>query len=181
MTLELNLNSLHKDISPVVDITRVNAILSTNRIDNPVSDFANNGDIMDSFTEPYAAVYLTQAIRLSKLQLLIKLMLQIDLRELDIRALYKILRNDGPVNSEFELFPGYNNLGDNNEILDPKNSDGLPDTFVPINGSDIEYSDYEFTIDNLPEYEVYQVKILFTSTNQAVVPKIKDLRVIALA
>ena len=99
----------------------------------------------------------------------------------DIRALYKILRNDGPDNPEFELFPGYNNLGDNNEILDPRNSDGLPDTFVPINGSDIEYSDYEFTIDNLPEYEVYQVKILFTSTNQAVVPKIKDLRVIALA
>ena len=56
------MNSKHKDISPVVDTTRVNAILSTNRIDNPVKDFANNGDIMDSFTEPHAAVYLTQAI-----------------------------------------------------------------------------------------------------------------------
>ena len=43
-----------------------------------------------------------------------------------------------PDNPEFELFPGYNNLGDNNEILDPRNSDGLPDKFVPINGSDID-------------------------------------------
>ncbi len=182
LTLELNLNSKHKDISPVVDTTRVNAILSTNRIDNPVKDFANNGDIMDSFTEPHAAVYLTQAIRLEQPATSIKLMFLGNRPPgTDIRALYKIFRNDGPDNPEFELFPGYNNLGDNSEILDPRNSDGLPDTFVPINGSDIEYSDYEFTIDNLPEYEVYQVKILFTSTNQAVVPKIKDLRVIALA
>ena len=137
---------------------------------------------MDSFTEPHAAVYLTQAIRLEQPATSIKLMFLGNRPPgTDIRALYKIFRNDGPDNPEFELFPGYNNLGDNNEILDPRNSDGLPDTFVPINGSDIEYSDYEFTIDNLPEYEVYQVKILFTSTNQAVVPKIKDLRVIALA
>ena len=182
LTLELNLNSKHKDISPVVDTTRVNTILSTNRIDNPVKDFANNGDIMNSFTEPHAAVYLTRAIRLEQPATSIKLMFLGNRPPgTDIRALYKILRNDGPDNPEFELFPGYDNLGDNNEILDPRNSDGLPDTFVPINGSDIEYSDYEFTIDNLPEYEVYQVKILFTSTNQAVVPKIKDLRVIALA
>ena len=74
LTLELNLNSKHKDISPVVDTTRVNAILSTNRIDNPVKDFANNGDIMDSFTEPHAAVYLTQAIRLEQPATSIKLM-----------------------------------------------------------------------------------------------------------
>ena len=181
-TLELNLNSLHKDISPVVDITRVNAILTTNRIDNPVSDFASEGSIMSSITEPHSAVYLTQAIRLEQPATSIKVMLLGSRPEgTDIRALYKILRNDGPVNSEFELFPGYNNLGDNSEVLDPKNSDGLPDKFVPINASDIEYSDYEFSIDNLPEYELFQVKIIFTSTNQAVVPKIKDLRVIALA
>ena len=75
LTLELNLNSKHKDISPVVDtIVRVNAILSTNRIDNPVKDFANNGDIMDSFTEPHAAVYLTQAIGLEQPATSIKLM-----------------------------------------------------------------------------------------------------------
>ena len=36
------------------------------------------------------------------------------------------------INPEFELFPGYNNIGDNNEVLDPRNSDGLPDRFVPI-------------------------------------------------
>ena len=137
---------------------------------------------MSSITEPHSAVYLTQAIRLEQPATSIKVMLLGNRPEgTDIRALYKILRNDGPVNSEFELFPGYNNLGDNSEVLDPGNSDGLPDKFVPINASDIEYSDYEFSIDNLPEYELFQIKIIFTSTNQAVVPKIKDLRVIALA
>jgi hypothetical protein len=182
LTLELNLNTNNRDISPVVDTTRVNAILTTNRIDKPVEDFAQNGAIMNSITEPHSAVYLTQAIRLEQPATSIKLMfLGNRPAGTDIRALYKIFREDGQINPEFELFPGYNNIGSNSEVLDPRNSDGLPDTFVPINISDIEYSDYEFTIDNLPEYGAYQVKIIFTSTNQAVVPKIKDLRVIALA
>ena len=182
LTLELNLNTNNRDISPVVDTTRVNAILSTNRIDKPVEDFAQDGAIMNSITEPHSAVYLTQAIRLEQPATSIKLMfLGNRPAGTDIRALYKIFREDGPINPEFELFPGYNNIGNNSEVLDPRNSDGLPDRFVPINISDNEYSDYEFTIDNLPEYGAYQVKIIFTSTNQAVVPKIRDLRVIALA
>ena len=75
LTLELNLSTKHKDLSPVVDITRVNAILSTNRINNPVKDFASNGDIMNSFTEPHSAVYLTRTIRLEQPATSIKLML----------------------------------------------------------------------------------------------------------
>ena len=63
---ELNLNTNNRDISPVVDTTRVNAILTTNRIDKPVEDFAQNGAIMNSITEPHSAVYLTQAIRLEQ-------------------------------------------------------------------------------------------------------------------
>jgi hypothetical protein len=182
LTLELNLSTKHKDLSPVVDITRVNAILSTNRINNPVKDFASNGDIMNSFTEPHSAVYLTRPIRLEQPATSIKLMLLGNRPSgTDIRALYKIFRDDGPSNPAFELFPGYNNLGNNSEILDPRNNNGLPDTFVPINGNDNEYSDYEFTMDNLPEYSAYQIKIIFTSTNQAIVPKIRDLRAIALA
>ena len=57
--------------------------LTTNRIDNPVEDFAQNGAIMNSITEPHSAVYLTQAIRLEQPATSIKLMfLEIDLREL---------------------------------------------------------------------------------------------------
>ena len=46
---------------------------------------------------------------------------------------------------------------------------------------DIEYKDYTFTADNLPSFRSYRIKIVLTSKNQAYVPRIKDLRVLALA
>ena len=46
---------------------------------------------------------------------------------------------------------------------------------------DIEYKDYTFTADNLPSFGSYRIKIVLTSKNQAYVPRMKDLRVLALA
>ena len=46
---------------------------------------------------------------------------------------------------------------------------------------DIEYKDYTFTADNLPSFRSYRIKIVMTSKNQAYVPRMKDLRVLALA
>jgi len=38
-----------------------------------------------------------------------------------------------------------------------------------------------FTIDQLPAFRSYRIKLLLTSTSQVYVPRVKDLRVIALA
>jgi hypothetical protein len=43
------------------------------------------------------------------------------------------------------------------------------------------YKDYTFTADNLPSFRYYRIKLLLTSTSQVFVPKVKDLRVMALA
>ena len=181
-TLELNLNTNQVDISPVVDINRVNAILTTNRINKPVTDFVNNGDIMSSFSDPHAAVYVSRAISLDNPATSIKLMFSGNRPPgTEIRALYKIFRNDGSSNPDYELFPGFNNLNENGEVIDARNNNGLPNSAVPINSSESEYLEYEFSADNLPEFKAYAVKVIFTSTNQAFVPTIKDLRIIGLA
>ena len=66
-------------------------------------------------------------------------------------------------------------------------NDGQSDSYVTkttsygFESTDVQYRDYNFTADNLPTFRSYRVKIVMTSTNQAYVPRMKDLRVIALA
>ena len=47
--------------------------------------------------------------------------------------------------------------------------------------NDVEFRDYTFTADQLPSFRSYRIKIVLTSTSQVYVPRMKDLRVIALA
>jgi len=104
----------------------------------------------------------------------------------DIRGFYSI--TDDP-NEEliYYPFPGYNNLTSTGEILSLSNSDGLPDKKVSkvdtvgFDSEILDFREYEFTIDNLPSFRYFGIKLVGTSTNQAYPPRIKDLRVIALA
>ena len=43
------------------------------------------------------------------------------------------------------------------------------------------FREYEWSIDDLPSFRVARIKLVMTSTSQAIVPVIQDLRVIALA
>ena len=45
----------------------------------------------------------------------------------------------------------------------------------------LDFKEYVFSIDELPAFRNYRIKLLMTSTSQVHVPRMKDLRVIALA
>ena len=89
----------------------------------------------------------------------------------------------------FIPFPGYKNQDTSRPggILDPSKSDGTPDTNVPKTDVVIQSSvvssttEYKFTADLLPQFTSYRIKVVATSTNQAVVPQIRNIRVVALA
>ena len=72
-------------------------------------------------------------------------------------------------------------------MIATKNNDGLSDVLVSKTNSmgydagSSDYREYVFTADELPSFKSYRIKIILTSTNQCHVPKIKDLRVLALA
>ena len=102
-----------------------------------------------------------------------------------MRAFYTINNtNDEQV---FIPFPGYSNLNNLGQIINANKSNGLPDKFVEktttlgFNSNNLEYREFEFTSDNIPAFTNFAIKIVMTSTNQAYVPRLKDLRVIALA
>ena len=65
-------------------------------------------------------------------------------------------------------------------MVDPALNDGLSDAYVSASVGRNEYKEYQYTADNLEEFETYRIKIVMAGTNQAQAPKIKNLRTLAL-
>ena len=72
-------------------------------------------------------------------------------------------------------------------VINEENNNGESDKLVPKSNSfgfdadSIEFKEYTFTVDRLPAFRTYRIKIIMTSNSQVYVPRIRDLRVIALA
>ena len=186
-TMSFNLTSNNSKLSPLIDLTRVNVITTSNRIDSQIQDFVLDSRVKTLFDDPSAFQYVTKVIRLKNPANSIKLYMMAHINNYsEIRAFYSIDNNDSndPI---FIPFPGHNNLNSDQEIIDPAFNTGLPDTYLDKNyinqslSNDESYSNYEFTANNLPEFRYFRIKIVLTSTNQAFVPKIKNIRAIALA
>ena len=87
----------------------------------------------------------------------------------------------------FTPFPGYSNLNTRGQVINSSKNDGKSDNLVPkANGygfepTNREFKEYTFTVDRLPSFRSYRVKIVMTSNSQVYVPRLRDLRVLALA
>lgn len=169
---ELILTTDSENVSPIIDLDRLAVILTSNRLDAPVSDYINDGRINQSVGDPHAAVYVTKKVQLENPATSLDVRFGAQRPEsCQIRAMYKLFRPDVPDSSQpYILFPGY-----------AGQEDGTSDTDVTSNNSDNEYSDYKFSVDNLAPFTGFVIKIMMSGTNQAEVPQISDLSVIALA
>ena len=65
-------------------------------------------------------------------------------------------------------------------VIDEANNDGRADAFVRNSKFD-EFSEYQFSVDELEQFSGFTIKIVMISTNEAVFVRIKDFRAIALA
>ena len=65
-------------------------------------------------------------------------------------------------------------------MIDNTQNNGRSDAFVPAS-IDGQFSEYQFTADNLEQFDGFRIKIVMSGTNEARSPEFKDLRVIALA
>lgn len=187
LTLNLNLSTANAYLSPVIDLDRVGLIFTTNRVNNPITDYATDDRVSTLRDDPSSFVYATKPISLETPSSSIKVYMNAYVNtQNDLRCFYSI--TDDP-NSEliYYPFPGYNNLTKDGQIINISDSNGLPDKTIPktdvigIDSDFLRFREYEFTIDNLPSFRYFSIKIVGTSTNQVHPPRIKDLRVIALA
>ena len=180
-TLDLELNSINSFLSPVIDLDRVNMVLTSNRLNNPVSNFAQDNSVTITGEDPNAAIYVSKKVELSNPANSIKVLLSAERASTsNIRILYKIFTDDASIdNTPYNLFPGYSNIDDLGNIINESDNDGTSNVLVSPSKPG-EFKDYEWLVDDLPEFSAFALKIVMTGTNQATPPIIKELRAIAV-
>ncbi len=180
--MEMTLSTSDTKVSPVIDLDRVNVITTMNRIDKPISNYISDSRVNSLYDDPTSAIYVSKVIRLQKSADSLKVYFDAyrDVSN-EIVVMYRLLRSDTPDDQQlFELFPGFRNVDANGNVIDAKNNDGTPDINVLPSSTDSEYRSYEYTAKDLPLFNGFQIKIIMAGTNQSIVPKIKDLRAIAV-
>ena len=162
LTLELNLDSEVSHLSPVVDLTRCDMITTANIINN-IEPTAGIG------TE-CAGNYITKVAKLEKSASGLKVMLAANTwAESKIVVMYKLIPvgyADSLDELPFQFF----------------NTTGRPDSGELVPQNDLTtFTDYEYTVEDTDEFDGFQIKISLLNHNQPYIPRVKDLRGIALA
>ena len=190
ITVAVQFSTKNKNLSPVYSMNESSITFETNNINNPISNYSNSNLVKSSSLnfDPNSGIYVSNKIRLQNPADSLKVIFDAYRpSSSDIRVLYSLIRpdDDEQVYNEFELFPGYDNLRDTtgdgfgDQVIDPAKNDGTSDAFVPASKGN-QFLEYQYTADNLGEFVGYSIKIIMTGTNQAYVPKISQLRTIAI-
>jgi hypothetical protein len=187
LNMSIQLDTTDSRLSPVIDNQRVSAIFTSNRVNSIITDYKEDNRVNSITEDPTAFQYLSKEINLESGATSLKILVNAHINKYcDIRAFYAISQNErfDPI---FTPFPGWNNLDDKKQVINPEDSEGLSDVYIPVSenlgfaGESVEFSEYSFTADQLPSFRSYRIKLIMTSTNQVYVPRIAELRVIALA
>ena len=181
-TTEITLSSKTETISPVLDLERSTIIAVANRLNNvdsssdvyPTSEYVSS-ELAEG--DQNAAIYLTKQVTLENRAASLKVLLAAHRPSTnDIKVMYKILGVDESVDFQSLGFRYFN-------------SDGSPDTTVQPSADINDFQDYVYTAGvtdegtgtALQEFISFQIKIIMQGTNTSTPPRIKDLRVMALA
>ena len=157
LVYKVELASTQNNLSPYVDIESMGARLIANRINNNKTDeTASEGGLAD-------ARYITREVKLAQPATSINVKVAIS----------------KPANTDVDVYFKI-------KIADEENYRKLPyteftksDGYVNYSGAD--FRDFEFDIQELEEFSAFGVKLVMRSQNSSVVPKVTDLRIVALA
>jgi len=188
LIMPLTLSSTNSQVSPVIDLKRMTFLAVANRINEidssadvyPVSIY---DPMTDSSGDDHDAIYITKRATLENAATSLRVIFDANREDTaDIKVLYKILRTDDANDFDELDFRFFNDDG-------TVAGSGGPDVSVsPSLGLD-QFNEYEFTAGvtddgigtPLDEFISFQIKIVMRATNSARPPRIKDLRILALA
>ena len=174
LDMRILMRSADSDVSPMIDLQRVSASLIDNVIDKQSSGATSGFNVPLTFINETsasggsaAAKHITRVIEL----------------ENDAVGLNVLLSANRPNGTDFEL---YFRTATSDEILSDKTYTlKAPETTLPTDDNQNIFREYRYLIGGqngvLPAFTKFQIKIVFRSTNSAKVPRIKDLRIIALS
>jgi hypothetical protein len=235
----ITISTSNKNVSPVIDVKRINAFAISNRLNNPtvsstdtftgdnsttsftlsgtptsvhllsvkknglrlqpVDDFtiagttltllstpASNSKIVAKITNTVnyeddiaieggssAGVYITKKVSLANVS-----------TALDIRVAASV-RTGSSIKAFFRVTGGEETRRIEDLEFIPFNTDGSSDTTVDPSTGDVvldnDFKDYKFSQNAIPDFNAFQIKIVFRGTNSALPARIKDFRALALA
>ena len=189
LTMEFLMQSSDSRVSPVIDIIRTSVITTSNLINNPIgiqtaSLYADDDSSRSLYNDKHNTVYISKPVRLKLPANSIKVLLSASRNDTnDIRVLYQLFRDDAPeVSQNFEFFPGYSNYKVDGfgikRVVDSSRNDGSSDSLIK-EITNRSFKDYEYSVDDLPDFNAFAIKIVMAGTNQATPPIISSLRAIA--
>ena len=182
LQMKFELASNATNLSPVIDLDRTSAILVANSINNidSSSDVFPTTDFVDS-TQPdgdqNAAIYITKKVALENPATSLRVNFAANKSgSADIKVLFKILRSDDSFDFDelgYEFF----------------NTNGGPDSTVNASLRTTDFQEYSYSAGvkddgvgaSLGEFSQFAIKIVLQSSNAAQPPRVRDLRILALA
>jgi len=188
LSLKVEFKSEDENLSPVMDIQNATFILGRNRSNNPIDDYVNDSRSNKINGDPHGGIFVTQIISLSQPATSLRVLIAANRQETaDFRVLYRLFKADSTdIPQSYTLFPGYDNLLDTDGdgfgdlVIDPFKNSGKADAFVTPNDI-FGFTEYQFSANNLDQFNGFSIKIVMSSTNESTPVKLKDFRCIALA
>ena len=190
LTLNVNMSSTDSNLSPVLDTKNAIFILGRNKINNPIGEdnYASDSRTNQLTDDPHGSIFVSRRVILKNPATSLKVLVAASVEpEADFRVFYRLFSFDSSeVSQTYRAFPGYKNLNDTtgdgfgNDIIDLNQNDGRADAFVSPSGFN-QFKEYQFSVDDLEEFNGFAIKIVMTSTNESIPVRLKDFRAIALA
>ena len=188
LSIPLTMSSDIDALSPALDLQRASMVAVANQVNQiDSSSDVYPTSIYKSMTQPdgdnHSAIYLTKKIDLENPATSLRVILDaVRSPESSIKILFKTLR----VDDEFDFAEmGFKFFNDDGTV----SGSGLPDVTTRPSESRREYLEHEYTAgvtddgigSPLEEFISFQIKIVMRTTNQALPPLLRQLRVLALA
>ena len=188
LTLRVEFTSKNENVSPIMDSQNATFVLGRNKSNKPVDDYILDPRSNSVEQDPHGAIFQTQAISLAQPATSLKVIIAASRPEgADFRVLYQLFKADSSqIEQKFVPFPGYDNLRDTDGdgfgdmVINPDRNSGRADAFVVADRVG-DFSEYQFSANNLDQFEAFALKIVMSSENESTPVALKDFRAIALA
>ncbi len=188
LALKVDMTSTDKNLSPVLDSKYATFVLGRNKINSPVSNYVTDTRTKSLEENQHGSIFVSKRVNLKQPASSIRVFVAANVQpEADFRVFYRLFSADSSeVSQTYRAFPGYKNLidtdgdGFGDDIIDLGLNDGRADAQVKKSGQN-NFSEYQFTINDLEQFDGFAIKIVMSSTNECVPVRLKDFRAIALA
>lgn len=172
-TMNVNMTTSDSRISPAIDLQNNSIIFTSNRVNNPITDYANDFRVNDTVNDPNGFYYVTKNVALENPATSLQIIVDGYISNFsDIRAFYALDQETQANETIFTPFPGYQNLDIYGNVINPANNNGQSsvrvskvDDYAYEPTGDL-FREYKFTVDSLQPFKFFRIKLIGTSTNQ---------------